>query len=535
MSDLGEGDYFDDDELSHGEAHDGEEDESKHFVNVCYAFQNYTLDAMREVARIEKHFHSVSEDDQALLIEKVESRVQKIKHAVHVNQQFLDLLLQPHRPAIDGQEELMEPLLEPGQQDAATAISSEHREEISTPNHTDTTTPMTPSAPPPPPPPPSDPPPSAGQPPPSRASPPAAPPPSGPPVTSPDQEQPQHESSTSPSTPAGPPVGKGNDKDKEKGGVGDVVEREREACECCPPQDGHGQHVSPLDRLDRSVRPRPSPLVMARNMTKVRSTLRQFVRDWSDEGKAERDAAYGPLLDALDEFLPLQEFVAKHGKAPRVLCPGSGLGRLPFEVIRKGYACQGNEFSYFMLLGSNFILNYSVAPRSCAIQPYCLSTCNRFGHDDHLRMILVPDLYPSHYIQAGQDFSMCAGEFVEVYSPQKAQWDSILTCFFIDTAKNILLYIKTIANAIREGGVWANLGPLLYHFAEMPHEVSVELSWEEIRPVIERYFEIRKEERRDAYYTTNQKSMMQVQYHCVYFVGVRNGVEVSGVSNSVYP
>ncbi len=41
----------------------------------------------------------------------------------------------------------------------------------------------------------------------------------------------------------------------------------------------------------------------------------------------------------------------------RVLCPGAGLGRLVFEVVCRGYACQGNEFSYFMLFVSNFVLN----------------------------------------------------------------------------------------------------------------------------------------------------------------------------------
>ncbi|PHJ19172.1 hypothetical protein CSUI_006997, partial [Cystoisospora suis] len=60
-----------------------------------------------------------------------------------------------------------------------------------------------------------------------------------------------------------------------------------------------------------------------------------------------------------------------------VLCPGSGLGRLPFEVSRRGYACQGNEFSYFMLIGSDFILNHAIQTKSCPIQPYCLSTSNR--------------------------------------------------------------------------------------------------------------------------------------------------------------
>lgn len=108
---------------------------------------------------------------------------------------------------------------------------------------------------------------------------------------------------------------------------------------------------------------------------------------------------------------------------------------------------------------------------------------------------------------------MCAGEFVEVYWDQEQQWDGILTSFFIDTAKNILLYIRTIARILRPGGLWANLGPLLYHFAEMPHEVSIELSWEEVRSVIQRYFTIVKEESKDAYYTTNYNSMMQVRAH----------------------
>jgi carnosine N-methyltransferase len=40
----------------------------------------------------------------------------------------------------------------------------------------------------------------------------------------------------------------------------------------------------------------------------------------------------------------------------------------------------------------------------------------------------------------------------------------VLTCFFIDTAQNIVSYIETIATLLREGGVWINFGPLLYHF-----------------------------------------------------------------------
>ena len=53
---------------------------------------------------------------------------------------------------------------------------------------------------------------------------------------------------------------------------------------------------------------------------------------------------------------------------------------------------------------------------------------------------------------------MCAGDFVEVYQKQPGAWDALLTCFFIDTAANMIEYIATIATLLRVGGVWVNLG-----------------------------------------------------------------------------
>lgn len=41
----------------------------------------------------------------------------------------------------------------------------------------------------------------------------------------------------------------------------------------------------------------------------------------------------------------------------KVLVPGAGLGRLAYELAYRGYSCQGNEFSVFMLFASNFVLN----------------------------------------------------------------------------------------------------------------------------------------------------------------------------------
>lgn len=34
----------------------------------------------------------------------------------------------------------------------------------------------------------------------------------------------------------------------------------------------------------------------------------------------------------------------------------------------------------------------------------------------------------------------------------------VVTCFFIDTATNILSYIETIHKILKEGGTWINIG-----------------------------------------------------------------------------
>lgn len=138
------------------------------------------------------------------------------------------------------------------------------------------------------------------------------------------------------------------------------------------------------------------------------------------------------------------------------------------------------------------------------------------GKFDHLETAWIPDVAPRDHVPPRADFSMCAGEFVEVrwlglklglkrrrhcsafssrtlcapfqvyglpsaaVPPEARVFDGVLTSFFLDTAKNVLVYIKTIAKVLRRGGLWANIGPLLYHYAEMPHEMSIELSAEEV-------------------------------------------------------
>ena len=103
------------------------------------------------------------------------------------------------------------------------------------------------------------------------------------------------------------------------------------------------------------------------DMGKVRSTLRQFVREWSAEGAQEREESFGRMLSELTKRVPVP---SGSSTRPRVLIPGAGLGRLAYEVASRGYEAQGNEWSYYMLLGSSFILNREPGLQPFVIQPW---------------------------------------------------------------------------------------------------------------------------------------------------------------------
>ncbi len=46
----------------------------------------------------------------------------------------------------------------------------------------------------------------------------------------------------------------------------------------------------------------------------------------------------------------------------------------------------------------------------------------------------------------------------------KGTWSGVVTCFFIDTAPVVVEYLDVIYHMLAPGGIWTNLGPLLYHW-----------------------------------------------------------------------
>ncbi|KFW10771.1 UPF0586 protein C9orf41, partial [Eurypyga helias] len=253
------------------------------------------------------------------------------------------------------------------------------------------------------------------------------------------------------------------------------------------------------------------------DMDKLKSTLKQFVRDWSKEGKPERDSCYQPIISEILKNFPKERW---DFSKVNILVPGAGLGRLAWEIAMLGYACQGNEWSLFMLFSSNFVLNRCSEINSCKLYPWIHQFSNNRRSADQIRPIYFPDVDP-HSLPSGSNFSMTAGDFQEIYSESNT-WDCIATCFFIDTAHNVIDYIDTIWKILKPGGIWINVGkcPLLYHFENLGNELSIELSYEDIKNVILKYgFHVEMEKECVlSTYTVNELSMMKYYYECVLFV-----------------
>lgn len=316
-------------------------------------------------------------------------------------------------------------------------------------------------------------------------------------------------------------------------------------------------------------------------MSKVSSVLKSLARDWSGEYREERDMTYRPLLELVQKYVPLP----LGALPPRICVPGAGVGRLAFELAALGYSVQGNEFSLYMLLASDFILNAGISPQTpLKISPWLLESRNVHHPNDPTRIVFIPDVDPYMLLQtkirqdcalaqdrpavepserAGDsverdsvpppaEFSMAAGEFVSVYGAprEQGQWDAVVACFFLDASPSIVEYLQVVHSMLKVGGLLVNLGPLLWHWSgpamrpddsfeeyiqrysylDAKYLTSVDLCWEDIQAVLCNIgFSLEEcETGHPAYYTADRKSMMNTEYRCISFVARK----VTPASNS---
>jgi hypothetical protein len=131
---------------------------------------------------------------------------------------------------------------------------------------------------------------------------------------------------------------------------------------------------------------------------------------------------------------------------------------------------------------------------------------------------------------------MSAGDFRSSYGTAASQqkFDVCATVFFIDTAPNVIVYLKTIHHLLVVGGVWINFGPLLWHFEDQPptkfpgDEVvggtgSFELCLDELLVLVGKCgFRIEKIRRGGVTgYVGDEKSMLKHEYEGAFWVAVK--------------
>jgi carnosine N-methyltransferase len=295
------------------------------------------------------------------------------------------------------------------------------------------------------------------------------------------------------------------------------------------------------------------PRVNPADADKVRYVLKNMMRDWSTEGEEERKESYGHILTELQNLF-LKPIYAKetphidsssnndnatttsllnqvmpnsNDQSPkRVLVPGCGLGRLCAELSSLGFETVGNEHSYYMLIASAFILNEISRAEQWTLSPWVHSCNNHVIDADQLRPVFIPDIVPSELIErtAPGLLGMDAGEFTDVFKhvDYKNYFDAVATCFFIDTAHNIVEYLECLWHCIKPGGYWVNVGPLQWHWSDahtyLPDsdQLSIELSMVEVMRVAQKmgFVILKSETGKRCRYMCDDKSMLSQAYEC---------------------
>ena len=256
-------------------------------------------------------------------------------------------------------------------------------------------------------------------------------------------------------------------------------------------------------------------------INKLRSTLKLFIRDWTIEGKKERDLTYQPIIEQIKKY-----FSDNNNKNRNILVPGSGLCRLAFEIGKMGFNVDSIEVSYYMIICSDFIFNPNneLSISKYQIQPLihsfnCLKT-----EDAPFQVFNFPDENINEVINNPNfgKINIIPGDFIQSYKDKVNCYDGIVTSFFLDTANNIIEFIEIIYNILKKDGIWINVGPLLYHFHEIQNEISIELSWEELRKIIVKFgFEIQNERIIDSTYSSVEERLKTTIYSCIFFTAIK--------------
>jgi|ERR1700761_8301764 len=174
-----------------------------------------------------------------------------------------------------------------------------------------------------------------------------------------------------------------------------------------------------------------------------------------------------------------------------------------------GYDTTANELSPYMLLAFRYLLspNRTWDVNQHLVHPYSYWFSHQKTTENLMRGYRFPDVIP----RVGERFHLLEEDFMDllpdhldalktilpppsvatdtpsvrgeptIVVSKKRSYSYVVTLFFIDTSPNILSTLQQIYDLLQPGGVWINLGPLLWTSGG---QTAMELSLEEILTAI---------------------------------------------------
>ena len=246
-----------------------------------------------------------------------------------------------------------------------------------------------------------------------------------------------------------------------------------------------------------------------------------LMRDWTAESKPERDNNYGNVLKELKNYFNYDDKELMKKNNYKALVPGTGCSRMAFELAKRGFEVEANDFCYIYILCDDYLFNYS-HKNEFQFCPSIHTFSNSYNEASVIKRYSFPDVDIREELKKSEakPIKFIKGDFLLRYKGQKDLYDCIVTLFFIDVSCNIVEYVEIMHDLLKKGGIWVNLGCLDY-FHSKSHK-SIDLTWDELRLVIQNYdFEIKKEVTEYVPYGVKQGSAVSDHYGTVLFTAFK--------------
>lgn len=244
-----------------------------------------------------------------------------------------------------------------------------------------------------------------------------------------------------------------------------------------------------------------------------------LLRDWTVERKKERQENYDIIINEVLKYFPSS---CEASKSYKFLIPGSALNRLGYELYKYGFDVEGNDYLFLNGIFTDFIFNHT-HKNEFTFYPFIDSFSNHYTEDSVFRKYSFPEIDVDLNNKSAGKLKIYIGDFLTLYDNMKDYYDCIITCFFIDTAQNVIEYIDIIHRLLKKDGIWINFGPLSYHWSEDYDSISIELPYDKLKEVICNYgFKYLNESTRNCSFGFVDDYMHNDLFTCINFTVKKN-------------